>query len=337
MEILKLGRTRLIGAAAGAAIVASLGLSSAFAQDTATPEPGSATAEATPATGSDKVPAPQFDGTAEMKTRFAEQAQHVADTIATVQKDRDSVTTSTDLTAVDDLLTKANKFAADAKTALNSDDISSVPAKLIAAEQTARAAEDLIRAQLSAYGLPSQQAGASRTLVAAYNSIDELTKQVGDSDSEDAKALLASAQQLYSSAYDLYGAGTYAQAAATARVAAQLGEVSAALSGGLMFSVDVESGQQLPVPGKNEGNYPDQNAVPANRGDMKIEIRGGDANGIPGPGNEAFPGVDPGKQGAFIVNGPGFGFGVDAKSGGYEVGGDFSTESPLEVPAPVFD
>ncbi|MEA2529715.1 MAG: hypothetical protein QOG89_1359, partial [Thermomicrobiales bacterium] len=99
----------------------------------------------------------------------------MTDTIATVQRDRDSVAGTADLAAVDDLLAKATKLRDAGKATLDGDDVSAAPRQLLAAHGAAMAAESLLRAQLSDYGLPSQQAAASRTLVAAYNHIDEIS------------------------------------------------------------------------------------------------------------------------------------------------------------------
>src|SRR5262249_32072546 len=118
------------------------------------------------------------------------------------------------------------KLRDDAKATLAGDDVSAAPQQLFAAHGAAMAAEALLRAPLADYGLPSQQAGASRTLVAVYNQIKEISDRVSGTDNADAKSFTTTAQNLYKTAYDLYNAGTYARAASTADVAAQLAGIA---------------------------------------------------------------------------------------------------------------
>ncbi len=331
MRLLEQGRTRLLGAAIGTCLVTAVGVTSAFAQE-ATPEPST---QSTPAAGTAEATPGGYRATAAERTALAEQVQHVTDTIATVQADRDAVGGSGDWTAVDDLLAKAAQLRDAAKTTLDSDDLSPARQQLFAAEGAAMAAESLIRAQLSDYGLPSQQAGASRTLVAAYNQIDELSERVNAGTDENAKALATTAQNLYQTAYDLYNAGTYAQAARTAEVASQVAGIAGILTasftmgtatGGAVM-VEPANGQDLVIieGGTREGDFGPK--VRGDRGEVKA---GGE------PAIEVFPAFpdtgEPGFSGV-VVFGPG--------GGGFAAGGpgfdDFSTDSPLEVPAPNFD
>jgi hypothetical protein len=332
MRLLEQGRTRLLGAAIGTCLVTAVGVTSAFAQE-ATPEPST---QSTPAAGTAEATPDEYRATAAERTALAEQVQQVTDTIATVQADRDAVGGTGDWTAVDDLLAKATQLRDAAKTTLQSDDLSPARQQLFAAEGAAMAAESLMRAQLSDYGLPSQQAGASRTLVAAYNQIDEVSERVNAGTDENAKALATTAQNLYQTAYDLYNAGTYAQAARTAEVAWQVAGLADVLtasftvrsaSGGAM--VESANGQDVVIV---EGGTKESDPGPrgrVERGDVKA---GGE------PAVEFGPGFaekgEPGFSGVVVLE-PAFG------ARGFAAGGpaidDFSTESPLEVPAPDFD
>ena len=96
-----------------------------------------------------------------------------------------------------------------------------------AAVATARAAGDLIEAQLTAYGLPSQQTRASEILAAAFETIEAVSTDVAGATDADVATAITIAQQLYQSAYDLYNAGTYAQAAKTAQVAVRVARTGA--------------------------------------------------------------------------------------------------------------
>jgi len=325
MRLMGQSRTRLLGAAIGTCLVTAVGVSGAIAQD-ATPVPSD---QATPSAQTGEATPGEYHASAAEKTALAEQLQHVSDTIATVQKDRDAVGGTGDWTTVDDLLTKATQLRDAAKTTLEGDDVSVAPQQLFAAEGAAMAAESLIRAQLSDYGLPSQQAGASRTLVAAYNQIAEVSDRVNTGTDENAKGFATTAQNLYKTAYDLYNAGTYAQAARTAEVATQVagiadvfsGSVEFAAGGKVEFNDEPANGQDVVIVEPGEGG---PGFAPDERGHVEHrEVR----PGIPGKGEAGFP--------AIVVDGP------RGKGGGFAVGApgydDFSTESPLDVPAPNFD
>jgi hypothetical protein len=305
-------KLQLLGGAVGTCLAAAIGVSAVVAQE-ATPTPS---ASATPSATTGQPPNPEFGGTAEEKTALAEAVQRVSDTIAAVQKDRDAAAGKTDLGTVDALLAQAGKLRDEAKAALQTADVSKAPRQLLVANEEAMAAEALIRAQLAAYGLPSQQAGASRTLVAAYNVIDEVSGRTASTTDQDSASLVTTAQGLYKAAYDLYNAGTYAQAAGTAEVAARVARLADVLTSDLAT---------VPGPGQAIEIGPQK----GHRGDGF-----GRGQGVPGVefGPEG-PGPDAnGPVGAIVIEGKGLdigGFG-DGASG-------FSTETPLEVPAPNFE
>jgi hypothetical protein len=331
MRLFEQGRTRLLGAAIGTCLVIAVGVTSAFAQE-ATPEPST---QSTPAGTAEATPE-QYRATAAERTALAEHIQQITDTIATVQADRDAVGGTGDWTTVDDLLAKANQLRDAAKATLETDDLTPVRQQLFAAEGAAMAAESLVRAQLSNYGLPSQQAGASRTLVAAYNQIHETSNRVNAGTDENAKAFVTTAQNLYQTAYDLYNAGTYAQAARTAEVALQVAGIADILGteftvGTASGGVNIESanGQDVVVieggtkeDGFGRGGRDERGEVKVG-GESTIEVR----SGFTIKGESGFSGV--------VVLEPATG------ARGFGVGGpgldDFSTDSPLEVPAPDFD
>jgi hypothetical protein len=340
MRLFEQGRTRLLGAAIGTCLVTAVGVTGAFAQD-ATPEPST---QSTPAAGTAEATPEQYRATAAERTALAEQVQHVTDTIATVQADRDAVGGTGDWTAVDDLLAKANQLRDAAKATLETDDLMPARQQLGAAEGAAMAAEALIRAQLSDYGLPSQQAGASRALVAAYNQIHETSDRVNAGTDDNAKAFATTAQGLYQTAYDLYNAGTYAQAARTAEVALQVAGLADIL--GTEFTIGTASGGANIVPANGqdvvviEGGTRDGGFGRGGRDERGEVKRGGE------PAIEVRPGFQDGGEPGFTVEGePGFSgvITLEPAAGTRAIGfggsgiDDFSTDSPLEVPAPDFD
>jgi TolA-binding protein len=315
MQLSNARKLRLLGGAVGTCLAAAIGVSAVVAQE-ATPTPS---ASATPSATTEQPPQPGFGGTAEEKTALAEAVQKVSDTITAVQKDRDAAAGKTDLGTVDALLAQAGKLRDQAKASLQTDDVSKAPRQLLVANQAAMAAEALIRAQLTDYGLPSQQAGVSRTLVAAFNEIDEVTGRTASTTDQDAASLVTTAQALYKAAYDLYNAGTYAQAAGTAEVAARVARLA-----------DVLTSDVVTVPGPGAG------------------VEGGPPKGRRGDGFgpvQVVPGVEIGPGGpgpdanapsrSIVIEGPRVEIG--GAGGLDDAGGDFSSETPLEVPAPNFD
>jgi hypothetical protein len=326
MRLIERSRARLLGAAVGTCLVTAIGISGALAQE-ATPTPGG---EATPPAQTGQAQ-PNHPASAAARTALAEQLQQVTDTITIVQKDRAAVT-SGDLAAVDDLLAKAAKLRDDAKTTLAGDDVSAVPQQLLAAHGAAMAAEGLLRAQLSDYGLPSQQAGASRTLVAAYNQIKEISDRVSAANNAHAKDFATTAQNLYKTAYDRYNAGAYAQAAGTADVAARVAGIADILTNPVTVTA--------PGNGSAEASPNGPNVVivgpgPGRPGSETKDGRPGES-GLQGPSVQAGPGFPDQGQGDFggVVVGPATGVAAVSIAGGqYD---DFSTESPLDVPAPNF-
>jgi hypothetical protein len=319
MRLIDRSRARLLGATVGTCLVTAIGISGALAQD-ATPTLGDT---ATPPAQT-QPQKPDARASAAARTALAEHLQRVTDTIATVQKDRDAVTTG-DLAAVDDLLDKATRLRDDAKATLAGDDISAVPQQLFAAQGAAVSAEALLRAQLSDYGLPSQQAGASRTLVAAYNQIKEISDRVSATDDVDAKDFAMTAQSLYKTAYDLYNAGTYAQAASTADVAARVAGLADLMAAPSTVTIPADGKGVVVEPGPGQPGSETRDGEPGERGNRgpSIDVAA------------SFPNQGPGEPGRVVVVGPG------SDVGGVSVGGgpidDFSTDSPLEVPAPSFD
>lgn len=217
-----LSRRRMIAGTAVAGVATAFGATIAFAQsDDSTPAADSSTTTeaGTPAVGGE-TETTNGDAT-DILARVDEE-------IAAVQADRDAAGSRADLTTVDELLTQASGLRDKAHAATDADERRRLARAALA---TARAAGNLIEAQLSAYGLPSQQAPASRILANANERIVALGDEITAGADADADAALASAQQLYTVAYDAYNAGTYSQAAKTARVAEQLAQVAAFLSG----------------------------------------------------------------------------------------------------------
>jgi hypothetical protein len=219
--------------AAAAVVVAVLALSTVttgvLAQDDATPPAGSPPNAEEPAAVEGSSPG----ATAAEKTRLAAEIQALTDAIALVQTDRDAVASQIDTAEIDALLVKATELRDAAQASLETDDVSTAPRTIMAGMQTTMAAQALLEAELTDFGLPSQQGRASHVLVGAYYAIDEAsalaTTETEASPDADAAFFLATAQRLYERAYEQYNAGTYAQAERTALVAQQV-----AVIGGLL-------------------------------------------------------------------------------------------------------
>jgi hypothetical protein len=258
MELLEAGKMKVLSAAAGAGLVATLGLGMvAHAQDsTGTPTPETQTSpESTPSTGEESVPSPNFSGVEEEKAALTDYATRVTTQLADLQSDRDSVTTGADLSAVDDLIAKANDLLGKANTSLTGNDVDSASTQLMAANMTARAAETLLKASLADFGLPSQQAAASEILAQAFSEIDNITGELASTTNADATTYLTTAQDLYKQAYDLYNAGTYQQAAGTARAAAHVAQAAGVLDGSIDISFGGRGGKM------HDGNGPGRRGV----------------------------------------------------------------------------
>ncbi len=150
--------------------------------------------------------------------------------IARVKTDRDAVSSTIDVSVVDQLLTKATALRDQvARTSI----ADSEPAYELAhaAVALARAAAAAIQAELSDYGLPSQQVRTSRIVAAAHGTITEIGDLVSSSVDANVTEMISLAQQLYQTAYDAYNAGTYAKAAPMARAASEVAFAAALASG----------------------------------------------------------------------------------------------------------
>lgn len=213
-------RTWLIGPL-GALLAALLCVMTVGAQSTPTATPTAGTGSTTTA------PSGQPGAVSGEQVTAAIQA--ATTTIAAVQKDVAAVNGKVDASTTNTLLGKVGGLRDQAQSALTAGNLTKGQGFARAATQAATAAEGLLRADLSAHGLPSQQAAASRDLVSAYYGIQELTNQAKTNGSVDVSAYVSLAQNLYKQAYDLYGKGTYAQASQTAHVAVQVGQIANAI------------------------------------------------------------------------------------------------------------
>lgn len=343
---------RLLAVALGAGLLTLTGVTAGVAQDadatpaaiTADATPAAITAEpaaqATPGASSATLPATASRPLpAAAKEQAALLVQDATDAIAVVQRDRDAVRDTADLQVVDQLLGAATTLRDQAHAAIAANDASQSGRLAIAAAETARAASGLIEAQLATYGLPSQQAGASRLLLSAYYHIQEATDRTeGDpASSTDAAKLVATAQALYKTAYDLYGGGVHAQAMGTADVAARLAGIAVAL-------VPDDDHPAIPqvVPGEWGGLPRDESAaVPVPSAWIEPPVVLDDpADAHPGAVDRAV--VPPG----FVLDGhPLAGVvGMDVSlAGDFPVGDEITVvtahafdETPVTVPEPVF-
>ena len=144
------------------------------------------------------------------------------ETITDAQGDRDAVAAQLDATTIDALLTQATALRDRAQQAVDGGDSAEAVRLALTAGSTAEAASDLIVAQLTYPGLPSQQARASRVLSRGYEAVQMATDETSTSTDTDVTFSITTAQAVYASAYELYTGGSYAQAMATARAAHRL-------------------------------------------------------------------------------------------------------------------
>jgi hypothetical protein len=152
--------------------------------------------------------------------------------LAQVKADRDAVSSAIDVAVVDQLLAKATALRDQAASTSIADKEQAFQLTH-AAVALARAAAAAIQAELSDYGLPSQQARTSRVVANAHGQITEIGDLVSHSTDTNVTETITLAQQLYQSAYEAYNAGTYAKAAAMARAASEVA-FAAAVAGGVV-------------------------------------------------------------------------------------------------------
>lgn len=248
----------------------SMATTGVMAQEDATPAAGTPPAIEQPA-----VQSPEGGATAVEKTRLAEAIQGLTDTIALVQADRAAVSSQIDAMEIDGLLTKATELRDAAQVTLQTDDVSTAPQSIMAATQAASAAQALIEAQLSGYGLPSHQGQTSHVLVQAYYAIDEATALTTKDADANAAFFLETAKRLYATAYEQYNAGTFAQAERTAQVALQVAQIGTVLHGDI-FAI-----------GGTSGVITSKDGV---QGRFEVEVPG--AANVEGTRKEAMPGKD---------------------------------------------
>ena len=158
------------------------------------------------------------------------------ETITAVQDDRDTVASQIDATTVDALLAQATGLRDRAQQEADGGTEDDALRLAFAAWGTAHTAGDVIKAQLTYAGLPSQDAPSSRILAKAHEMIQAVTDETASATDTDVTFAVSTAQALYTSAYELYTGGAYAQAAATARAGTGLARVGWFLaSGGKRF------------------------------------------------------------------------------------------------------
>lgn len=240
----RLNRRRLIGGLAGGAFTSIAVGGLVAAQGTSAKPAG------TPASDSSK----------ENGSGSTENAgQGAADAITLVRKDRDAVASKIDVTTVDRILAVATTLQSQSSSATSREQLAS------AAETTAWSARDMIEAELSVYGLPSQQIAASQNLADLHASIVAAGKTVATVKNPEATSLLTISQQLYTSAYDQYGASMYAQSEKTGDAASGLADAIDELLGtsdsGTAGSNDTSTGTptENPEDGSSDSEQNGQN------------------------------------------------------------------------------
>ena len=218
-------RRRVIAGAVGAGLATTLGIGIGRAQDEATPVAGD-DADGTPVAGA----VGETEEADDAITTVADAIARATAAIATAQGDRDAVAATIDTLTVDELLAQATAVHDRAQAAADATEEDQALRLARATVATARAARDLVAAQLIAAGLPSQEAPASRTLADAYEAVLAASEDAADATDADVGVYVGFAQELYQAAFDLYETGAFGRAAETARVAVHLARVAELLA-----------------------------------------------------------------------------------------------------------
>ncbi len=163
-------------------------------------------------------------------SRTASMLDHAETVLAAVRADRDAVASEFDTTTVDAVFDQATQLVEAAQAALDGGDTQGAVRFAAGAWQSAEAAGDLIVAQLSYPGLPSQEGAASRVLARAFERIGDVTATADTADA-DVSFYVTTAQGVYQTAYDQYNDGAYAQALANGKAIVALTGAAAILSG----------------------------------------------------------------------------------------------------------
>src|SRR5918993_796983 len=151
---------------------------------------------------------------------------------------------TTDTATVDALLTQATGLRDRAQEAADSGTEDDALRLAFAAWGTANTAGDVIKAQLTYAGLPSQEAPSSRMLANAHEMIQSVSDETASATDTDVTFSVSTAQALYTSAYELYTGGAYAQASAIARAGTDLARVGWFLANG---------GERSAIGGRQDG------------------------------------------------------------------------------------
>lgn len=193
--------------------------------DTGTPD---ATIDQTPSSATPDATSAQ--DTAQGDATFATSALARADeAIASVQADRDAVASDIDTTEVDSLIAQAGLHRDLATSSIDAGDNAEAIRQAFVAAASARAARELIEANLGYAGLPSQEVRASRLLANVHELVTAVTAEAASATDPNVGFFVTHAQTLYTAAYDLYGTDAYAQAMGTGRVAGELVWIATAL------------------------------------------------------------------------------------------------------------
>lgn len=155
--------------------------------------------------------------------------------IALVEADRASVSADLDVTRADQLLGFASDLLdqATGATATAGDAIEAQRRLAISSISAAMGARASLVAALSPFGLPSQEAPASRELATTHEWITGSTEAISASAVAEATTALGFAEDLYTAAFDAFGAGRYAEAESLHHATNRLLRASLILSGEL--------------------------------------------------------------------------------------------------------
>lgn len=251
-------RRRMVVGALGAGLATATVFQIGRAQvDTGTPEASPAADTATGTSDS---------ASAAITDRATTAIEWATETITATQADRDTVAGQIDTTTVDALLTQATGLRDRAQEAADSGTEDDALRLAFAAWGTANTAGDVIKAQLTYAGLPSQEAPSSRMLANAHEMIQSVSDETASATDTDVTFSVSTAQALYTSAYELYTGGAYAQASAIARAGTDLARVGWFLANG---------GERIAIGGRQDGGMRDIFGGPGGIGHGPIQHGGG--------------------------------------------------------------
>jgi TolA-binding protein len=213
-------RRGVLGGALAAGLM-TVGIAGFAGAQSTTGTPAASPAE-TPDTESDDTIDARTEETDDIASRVEEEIEQASNVITSVTADRDAVISQLEPETIDELLDQATSLLDSARDAADAEEDEQALRLAWGASATARTARQIIIAQQTYAGLPSQEAAASRVLANAHEAITTVIEEVDTAGDTDVSFYVTTAQELYENAYARYTSEAYAQAAAKAKAATEL-------------------------------------------------------------------------------------------------------------------